>query len=486
MNRLGVIYEIKGKKAVILTNESEFVIINRRRDMSTGQQVSFENEDIYNPKRRTILYTAAAVSSVAAVLAVMFLYFQAAFLRNTTNIYGYIDIDINPSIELVIDESHQVLEVKLLNEDSKQLVEGLDLTDKNVESVIPQMVRRSIDIGFISAGDDRKVVLVSGALNDKRSEYKLSREDEESKLSRLLYNIKTEIDGMGDITGHTVLTTPEERKDALENKLSMGKYSLYLEAEELDSGITVEEVYDMSVTEIISKLEEMKLASGEGSNPEPGDVATHAVGETPERTLAPIHQPTLPKVPEISVSPIKTNTPRPSEGTSGDETPRPSILPEKSKNVGAGTKAVRIQYFSKDAIPDTQGIDFSFRMYNTGNEIIDMRDLKVRYYFEEDLSIDEMNWAVYFYSLGVEKDVRCNFYDLPGKVEANKYLEITFEAGTFSPNDIMYITGAFYQNNWGEFDQQDDYSYNPSDSYVDWERMTAYISDKLVWGIEPN
>jgi len=54
-----------------------------------------------------------------------------------------------------------------------------------------------------------------------------------------------------------------------------------------------------------------------------------------------------------------------------------------------------------------------------------------------------MNWAVYFYSLGSEKDVQCRFYELPGKKEANKYLEITFKSGTLSPNDVMYITGEF-------------------------------------------
>jgi len=52
MNRIGIVYEIQGKKAVVLTTESEFVIICRRKDMKVGQQVSFENGDIYNVKGR--------------------------------------------------------------------------------------------------------------------------------------------------------------------------------------------------------------------------------------------------------------------------------------------------------------------------------------------------------------------------------------------------------------------------------------------------
>jgi len=42
MNRLGIIYEIQGIKAVVLTSEGEFLIIRRRKDMKVGQQVSFE------------------------------------------------------------------------------------------------------------------------------------------------------------------------------------------------------------------------------------------------------------------------------------------------------------------------------------------------------------------------------------------------------------------------------------------------------------
>lgn len=485
MNKIGIIYEIQGKKAIILTPESEFIIINRRKDMCVGQQVSFGNDDIYDAKRRRFLYTATAVSSVAAVLVVMFLYFQSAFLRSTNNIYGYIDIDINPSVELAIDENYRVLEVKQLNRDGEQLTSGLDYKDKNIESVIPELVRKCIDIGFIKDEDERKIVLISGALNDKQSEYKLSREESENRLTRLLNDIKTEIDRIDNIEGYTIMVTPKERKNASEYGLSMGRYCLYLEAEELDSSITIEEVNDMSVTDMIVKLERMKLASTDMPSPKPQGTPAPA-DETLQMSSAPIQQPNPSGLPEISQYPEETNTPRPTEDPTitQEKTPQPSPLIESPKNTEAGTKGLRIQHFSKKPY-DSQGVDFSFRMYNTGNDIIDLKDVKVRYYFKEELSVDEMNWAVYFYSLGAEEDVQCKFYDLPGKTEANKYIEITFETGTLHPKDVMYITGEFYQNNWGRFEQRDDYSYNSADSYADWKKMTAYISGKLVWGIEP-
>jgi len=78
----------------------------------------------------------------------MFLYFQSAFLSNTDNIYGYICVDINPSVELVIDETCRVLEVRPQNKDGEQLISGLELLDKNVEDVVYELINRSISFWF--------------------------------------------------------------------------------------------------------------------------------------------------------------------------------------------------------------------------------------------------------------------------------------------------------------------------------------------------
>jgi len=49
----------------------------------------------------------------------------------------------------------------------------------------------------------------------------------------------------------------------------------------------------------------------------------------------------------------------------------------------------------------------------------------------------------------------------------------------------MYITGEFYKNDWTKFEQRDDYSYNPADSYSDWKRMTAYIRTNWYGELSP-
>jgi len=55
------------------------------------------------------------------------------------------------------------------------LISGLELLDKNVEDVVYELINRSISFGFVKADDNRKIVLISGALNDKRNELKTKK-----------------------------------------------------------------------------------------------------------------------------------------------------------------------------------------------------------------------------------------------------------------------------------------------------------------------
>jgi len=134
------------------------------------------------------------------------------------------------------------------------LISGLELLDKNVEDVVYELINRSISFGFVKADDNRKIVLISGALNDKRNELKTKKENDEAELTELLDNIKARVDRIDNIKVRTITATSRERKDALKYGLSMGKYCLYLEAQELNGSITLTKCMHMSISDMIEKL----------------------------------------------------------------------------------------------------------------------------------------------------------------------------------------------------------------------------------------
>ena len=116
-----------------------------------------------------------------------------------------------------------------------------------------------------------------------------------------------------------------------------------------------------------------------------------------------------------------------------------------------------------------------------------MKNVRVRYYFKEDAD-KAINFTVYFYSVGEEKtDVNGRIYNITGSNNSNRYLEVTFEKGSVSPDDTVWVFGAISREDWSKFNQEDDWSFNPkATTFSEWEKMTVYISDKLVWGIKPD
>jgi len=79
-------------------------------------------------------------------------------------------------------------------------------------------------------------------------------------LTELLDNIKARVDRIDNIKVRTITATSRERKDALKIRAFHGKILPIPEAQELNGSITIDEVHDMSISDMIEKLEQMKLA----------------------------------------------------------------------------------------------------------------------------------------------------------------------------------------------------------------------------------
>ena len=69
-------------------------------------------------------------------------------LREDKDNISTITIDINPSIELKIDENNDVVSVKALNEDGKDII-GKDLEGKQIDYVLNKIVDKVIDFGYV-------------------------------------------------------------------------------------------------------------------------------------------------------------------------------------------------------------------------------------------------------------------------------------------------------------------------------------------------
>ncbi len=138
-----------------------------------------------------------------------------------------------------------------------------------------------------------------------------------------------------------------------------------------------------------------------------------------------------------------------------------------------------VQYKAADTNASDNQIKPHFNVKNNGSSSVQLSDLKLRYYFSKDGS-ETMNAWIDWAQIG-SSNIQTTF--------TTDYVELSFAsgAGTIAANgQTGDIQLRMAKSNWSNFDESNDYSYDPTKTaYANWNHVTLYLNDTLVWGIEP-
>lgn len=170
---------------------------------------------------------------------------------NAKEYNAIVQVDVNPSIQMVVDEENKVLSITGLNDEGKMIIYGEAIVGKNLDEALEIIVKIETDLGYLVEGsDDNKVTLTISANTEE-----ITNKIEE--FSRNTLNKVLEETG--------VIATIETAKGYAEEELK-------LLAKELDPTLTEEEInnfnyndyvhvvqlYHLEVADLASvKLEEM-------------------------------------------------------------------------------------------------------------------------------------------------------------------------------------------------------------------------------------
>jgi len=159
----GIVFEVKTRSCIVATPDREF------HEVPLPDRVPLVGEEIdinIRSRRRRgffgLRYIGAAIlvlALLAAPFAVPYLQGLAAPGQATAQPVVYLAMDVNPSIELGLDEAGMVLTVKGLNEDAVQLLGELELDGLSVDEAVQAVTAALIDNGFLTEGDENLVLM---------------------------------------------------------------------------------------------------------------------------------------------------------------------------------------------------------------------------------------------------------------------------------------------------------------------------------------
>lgn len=163
-------------------------------------------------------------------------------------------------------------------------------------------------------------------------------------------------------------------------------------------------------------------------------------------------------------------------------------------DTGTGSYTFRVEYSdlvvqvsnSQNLAAVTNNINPKLRVFNKGTSIINLSDIKLRYYYTTDYHVEQncvIDWvsvdSSYITSSVVKMSTPVN--------GADYYVEFGFTNGTIAPGGNLIIIPRIHHTDWSNYIQQGDYSFEATaNDFVNSFRVTAYHSGSLIWGREPS
>lgn len=209
----GIILEMDHKYLTLMTPEGKFLKAEKeKRPYEIGEEILFtpfqprkysiSNFFHLSIKKTSIISTAAAAALTLCIVPGMF----------DKKVSAYMTIDINPSIELGLDEQLRVIEMKGLNTEGKDVVKEIsDWDNKSVNTVTDEIVKLTKKIGYLK---NQKQIVVSTTVMDKNRKLDEDLKQEISKTAALVPETKVKV----------LNASEKDRELAKQEGVSTGKY----------------------------------------------------------------------------------------------------------------------------------------------------------------------------------------------------------------------------------------------------------------------
>jgi len=265
----GIVIKLTKNRAIVTTDDFQCFYIKRTPAIYVGKHIEFTKTDIIS--KGTI--GVKLISSAACILLVLAVALRLIGISNIGDIiydskaFAYIGVDINPSLDIEIDEDGMVLGLTPLNEDAKPLIKNIDIKNMEVLQVVDKIINLAKSNGVVSE-NEKEYILLSSTLNSDKEDsgkYQAGRK----KLDAIVSSLKDNIEKKGEVDIYIVQASKSEREDANERGISTGRYKLFNELKENINGFSIEEARNISINQLIEWKKEQESKNNLITTPAP-------------------------------------------------------------------------------------------------------------------------------------------------------------------------------------------------------------------------
>lgn len=162
-----------------------------------------------------------------------------------------VQVDVNPSIEMVVDENNQVVSIRGLNDEGKMIIEGEAIVGKSLDEAVETIIRLETQMGYLLVNvTDNEITVTISAENDQLIQQ--MQEKTKSYIANACEKVNVQAK-INEVKGYVI-----EELQTLAKTLDPTLTEEEIQNLTYDQLIHVVELYHLEVANLASiKLEEM-------------------------------------------------------------------------------------------------------------------------------------------------------------------------------------------------------------------------------------
>jgi Anti-sigma factor N-terminus len=202
----GIVLELDDEFVTLLTPDGEFIQVKKEGKYEIGEEIEAKAVQKPNVRRRSLRYIISFVAAAVLLIATL-LHFPS------NEVYAYMSIDINPSIEIGVNEQLKVIKLKAYNEEGKKIVSQLAHWQKKAFiDITKEIIELSMKKGYLQKGGQVLITTV------ERKHRAASSRELSTELTKIQHSYQRK-----NIVVKTEESTMEVRNEAVKKGMTTGK-----------------------------------------------------------------------------------------------------------------------------------------------------------------------------------------------------------------------------------------------------------------------